>query len=91
MDTHRASEIRTSFIQVQDKVVKAAQLAQRDPEKVRLVVVTKMHSIEIIRCVVRAGATILGENYAEEALAKMESLSDCLDIEWHMIGHVQSS
>jgi hypothetical protein len=49
-----------------------------------------MHSVETIRCVVEAGAKILGENYAEEAIAKMASLSDCINVGWHMIGHVQS-
>jgi pyridoxal phosphate enzyme (YggS family) len=90
MDTQQALEIQTNFLHVQDKVVRAAQLAQRDPEDIRLVVVTKMHSVETIRCVIQAGAKILGENYAEEAIAKMTSLSDCMGLEWHMIGHVQS-
>ncbi|MBL8099451.1 MAG: YggS family pyridoxal phosphate-dependent enzyme, partial [Anaerolineales bacterium] len=33
---------------------------------------------------------ILGENYAEEGVTKIQSLSSFSAVEWHMIGHVQS-
>ena len=33
-------------------------------------------------------STEFGENYLQEALAKIEELQD-LEIEWHFIGHVQ--
>ncbi len=36
-----------------------------------------------------AGARIFGENYAEESVPKIEALRDA-QVEWHMIGHVQS-
>ena len=52
-------------------------------------VVTKGHSIELVRDLVAAGARVLGENYVEDALPKIEALCDP-SIEWHMIGHVQS-
>jgi hypothetical protein len=39
---------------------------------------------------VEAGLTVLGENYVQEARAKMEQLSD-LPITWHFIGHLQSN
>ena len=33
----------------------------------------------------------LGENYVEEALPKINTISEMnIDVEWHMIGHVQS-
>jgi hypothetical protein len=52
--------------------------------------VTKGHRVEVIQAVVAAGARLLGENYIEEALVKMQTLSGISGIEWHMIGHVQS-
>jgi pyridoxal phosphate enzyme (YggS family) len=56
---------------------------------VRLVVVTKGHSVETAQAVLDAGARHLGENYVEEALPKMDALTEA-GVEWHMIGHVQS-
>jgi pyridoxal phosphate enzyme (YggS family) len=64
-------------------------MAGRDPHQVRLVVVTKGHSMDGIREVIEAGATLLGENYLEEAAEKIQALSS-YPVEWHMIGHVQS-
>jgi len=57
---------------------------------VRLVVVTKGQPLEVVRAAVEAGARTLGENYAEEAAEKIMHLKSQSDVEWHMIGHVQS-
>jgi pyridoxal phosphate enzyme (YggS family) len=67
----------------------AARRAGRDPESVRLVVVTKTHPVETVWAAIEAGAKVLGENYAEEAVAKMNAIGQA-EVEWHMIGHVQS-
>jgi hypothetical protein len=40
--------------------------------------------------VINAGARYLGENYLEEAQEKISQFTDIPDLEWHMIGHVQS-
>ena len=37
-----------------------------------------------------AGQHAFGENYVQEAMAKMRELGD-IDIEWHLIGHLQSN
>ena len=64
---------------------------------VRLVVVTKLHPIEIVQAAIEAGAQILGENYPEEAVQKITELKSQtavkpsqFAVEWHIIGHVQS-
>ena len=59
------------------------------PEKVKLIVVTKMRSIEQIMEVYNSGYKIFGENKVQEMQVKFESLPK--DIEWHMIGHLQSN
>jgi pyridoxal phosphate enzyme (YggS family) len=56
---------------------------------VRLVVVTKSQPLEVARVAIAAGASILGENYVDEAVAKMNAFPET-GVEWHMIGHVQS-
>jgi len=89
METIPTEQIQVRYNQVIDRISQAAKSAGRDPDDVRLLVVTKGQSIETVQGVVAAGARYLGENYVEDALEKIEALSDH-DIEWHMIGHVQS-
>ena len=56
----------------------------------KLVVVTKAQPVETARAAIEAGCRILGENYAEEGVTKIQSLANFSAVEWHMIGHVQS-
>jgi len=74
---------------VTDQIATAAESVGRDAAEIKLIVVTKGHSIEVTRAAIQAGAKYIGENYVQEALIKMEALPD-EDVEWHMIGHVQS-
>jgi PLP dependent protein len=83
-------KIKENFLQTLEQIAKAARAAGRDPGEIKLVVVTKTHPIEAVRAVVDAGAEYLGENYAEEAVEKIHSLSPEYKVQWHMIGHVQS-
>ncbi len=76
-------------MQVMDRIASAARSAGRDPDTVRLVVVTKAQPLEVVRSVIEAGATIVGENYPEEAVEKVQALGSQTAVEWHMIGHVQ--
>lgn len=59
------------------------------PPQVRLVAVSKTHSAEAILEALAAGQYIFGENKVQELVAKYESLPK--EIEWHMIGHLQSN
>ncbi len=59
------------------------------PEDVTLVVVTKTHTPEKIMEVYNTGARIFGENKVQELISKQPILP--LDIEWHLIGHLQSN
>ncbi len=61
----------------------------RDPQEVRLVVVSKSRPLEVILAAIAAGITIFGENYVDEALGKIQAIKNSA-LEWHMIGHVQS-
>lgn len=85
-----AVKIKENLKTVKGRIEKAALSAGRDPSCVRLVVVTKTQPIDVIETVISEGATLLGENYAEEAAGKILALGSRGDLEWHMIGHVQS-
>jgi len=82
--------IQANYQAVQEKIAQVARSVGRQPDQVRLMVVTKGHSLEVVRAALEAGARLFGENYVEEALVKIQALSTIPDIEWHMIGHVQS-
>ncbi len=84
------AQIASNYAQVMERIAAAAQSSGRAPEAVRLVVVTKAHPAEAVQAVIEAGGRFIGENYADEALPKIEALRGEPDIEWHMIGHIQS-
>jgi PLP dependent protein len=75
---------------VRSRILKAAAAAGRDPAAVTLVAVTKAQTAETIRVAATAGVTDFGENYLQEALAKMDRLTD-LSLRWHFIGGIQSN
>jgi pyridoxal phosphate enzyme (YggS family) len=54
------------------------------------VVVTKSQPVDVVQAAIEAGVRILGENYPEEAVTKIQFLTGQSGVEWHMIGHVQS-
>lgn len=82
-------QIKENYFRIKDSIDTIAQQAGRDPEAIKLVVVTKGHSLRTINAVLDAGARDLGENYVEEAIAKIERVS-IAGVTWHMIGHIQS-
>lgn len=59
------------------------------PEGVTLVAVSKTHPMEAIEEAYAAGQRIFGESRPQELKAKAEALPR--DIEWHMIGHLQTN
>jgi pyridoxal phosphate enzyme (YggS family) len=86
-----AEKIRQNFQKVSENIQHAARSTQHSSKAVQLVVVTKAQPVEVIRAAVNAGARILGENYPEETLPKIQALGwPAGAVEWHMIGHLQS-
>ena len=54
-----------------------------------LIAVSKKRSVESIQVIYNLGQRIFGENYPQELLTKSKSLPK--DIEWHLIGHLQTN
>src|SRR5688572_18262551 len=59
-----------------------------DPERLRIVAVTKTWPIEVVRAAVDAGLTRLGESRVQEAEPKIAAVPEA---EWHFIGRLQSN
>ena len=75
---------------VRSRIRSAAIAAGRDPATVTLVAVTKAQTAESVRLAATAGVTDFGENYLQEAVAKMDQLAQ-LPLRWHFIGGIQSN
>ena len=83
------SQYQKAWQDVRSRVAAAAQAAGRDPAQIRLLAVTKGFPADAIRAAHALGQRAFGENYVQEAAAKMRSLADLSDIEWHLIGPLQ--
>ena len=72
----------------------AASAAGRARAEVQLLAVSKTFPAEAVLDAIAAGQTAFGENYLQEALDKMASVSSALHgqkIAWHFIGPIQSN
>lgn len=82
--------IADSIKVVQEKIEKACNKAGRDPGEITLVAVTKTVEAEKIETAIRYGLKHFGENYIQEAKAKIDHIGN-EGINWHMIGYVQAN
>ncbi|WP_396175856.1 YggS family pyridoxal phosphate-dependent enzyme [Flavobacterium sp.] len=71
---------------IQDNLLK---IKSQLPENVTLVAVSKTKPVEDLMEAYHAGQRIFGENKIQEMTEKWQQMPK--DIEWHMIGHVQSN
>ncbi|KAJ1396357.1 hypothetical protein B484DRAFT_458910 [Ochromonadaceae sp. CCMP2298] len=88
-DVAEAPTVVLNANEVGRRAVAAAEKASRAPESVRLVCVSKTKPAEAIQQLYDAGYRHFGENYFQELVEKAALLPS--DIEWHFIGHLQSS
>jgi len=83
------NQIARNLEEIRGRLAAAALRAGRDPAQVRLVAVTKTVGLDHLKEAVDAGQTHFGENYLQEARAKIAALGSGLT--WHFIGHLQSN
>ena len=81
--------IKNNLRIINEKIKKAALKANRNPEEIKLVAVTKTVSIDRIKEAISAGVKIIGENKVHEAKEKYHILT--ADIKWHLVGHLQTN
>ncbi|MEE4192534.1 MAG: YggS family pyridoxal phosphate-dependent enzyme [Halieaceae bacterium] len=82
--------IAKNIAKLKSRIRNASQNCGRDPGAITLLAVAKTKPAEAVREAAAAGLSDVGENYLQEALDKMASLSD-LDLTWHFIGPLQSN
>lgn len=77
---------------VRARIARAARDAERDPEDVTLVCVSKIFGPQDITPVIGAGERVFGENRVQEAMEKWPPLKAIhLGLELHLIGPLQSN
>ena len=84
------TQIAEKIAQVEAEIEHACHLAGRERSEVQLLAVSKTRPAETLREAYELGLHSFGENYLQEALDKIEALSD-LEITWHFIGPIQSN
>ena len=84
------STIQTRLLAVRARIDAACQAANRNPQAVTLLAVSKTFGPDAVREAYAAGQTAFGENYIQEAVEKIAALRD-LPLQWHCIGPIQSN
>jgi pyridoxal phosphate enzyme (YggS family) len=80
------SHISGRLAAVRQRIDGAARDGGRDPTAITLIAVGKTFAAEIVNQAVAAGATDLGENRVQEAVAKKPGVTEA---RWHLIGPLQ--
>jgi pyridoxal phosphate enzyme (YggS family) len=83
------STVRANIARIRKTIADAAVRSGREASDVRLMAVTKTVGDDLIMEAVEAGVDIIGESYIQEAKRKIEKMGR--NIEWHMIGYLQSN
>ncbi|QQG28085.1 YggS family pyridoxal phosphate-dependent enzyme [Pectobacterium carotovorum] len=84
-------DFQLNLAAVQVRIAAACQRAGRDPATVRLLPVSKTKPESRLRMAHAAGCRILGENKVQEAFRKWETMQDLTDLQWSVIGHLQTN
>jgi pyridoxal phosphate enzyme (YggS family) len=83
-------EVTENFRKIQDLLAKAATEANRSPDHIQLLAVSKKKPLKAILEAASAGQRDFGENFVQEGLQKMQDAARD-DLCWHFIGHLQAN
>jgi pyridoxal phosphate enzyme (YggS family) len=86
------SSIDQNLQEVKRRLATACVGAGRAADSVTLLAVSKTCPAVAVRAAFAAGQLAFGENYVQEALAKIEALTDLrAQLQWHLIGPLQAN
>lgn len=83
------SDVAAAITEIRSRIAAAARGAGRDADAVRLVAAAKTVPAERVAEAVALGVTDVGENRAQELLAKADALAAAPDVCWHFLGRLQ--
>ncbi|ODS33432.1 MAG: hypothetical protein SCARUB_01404 [Candidatus Scalindua rubra] len=80
--------IEQNLSNLQRRIKSACSRSRYNQDSVKLVISTKYVEAEVVRVLYELGFSCIGENHLQDTEKKLEKLND-LDLQWHMIGHLQ--
>src|SRR5215831_13992138 len=89
-DTDRGVLLTERIRRVRERIDEAAGRCRRAPAEIKLVAVSKTHSVAAIQTAINAGLADFGENRVQEAEQKIPVVGRDA-ARWHLIGHLQSN
>ncbi len=84
------TDVTVTLCMIHDLIAATARQNGRDPAEIRLIAVSKTRPASSVEDALAAGHRDFGENYLQEAIPKIQVLSETQAI-WHFIGRVQSN
>lgn len=87
----RLEDLQRNIAAIEAKIAAACTSVGRAPEEVRLLPVTKTVDQDRLRLAYAAGFRQMGENKVQEAHEKWQALADLADLQWCVIGHLQTN
>ncbi|UMR31813.1 YggS family pyridoxal phosphate-dependent enzyme [Massilia sp. MB5] len=85
------ADFQRNLAAVHERIAAACRRSGRDPFSVRLLPVSKTVDKARIRLAYTAGCRQLGENKVQEVYGKWEAMADLSDVQWSVIGHLQTN
>lgn len=73
------------------RIERACDRSGRNPQQIILLGASKMQPVDKILQAYRCGIKHFGENKVQEGMKKIDSLKDYPDIQWHLIGGLQTN
>jgi pyridoxal phosphate enzyme (YggS family) len=83
-----ADRVRANLAEVRERIEAAAARAGRDPGEIEIVAAVKYVAAQELGALADAGITVVGENRAQDLLAKVQAHGDAFT--WDFIGQLQS-
>ena len=86
--------LQANLTTLSERITLAARRAGRPAESVTLIAVSKAFAADAVLALARCGQRHFGENYLQEALAKIGAVRAAapdLPLTWHFVGPVQSN
>ncbi|MCC5935034.1 MAG: YggS family pyridoxal phosphate-dependent enzyme [Candidatus Cyclonatronum sp.] len=77
--------------EVKERIARACVSCNRNPDEITLIAVSKTNPVEAIQAMRALGPLHFGENKVQELVPKMKALDEDKQINWHMIGTLQTN
>ncbi|MGO4957285.1 YggS family pyridoxal phosphate-dependent enzyme [Luteococcus sp. Sow4_B9] len=91
VDPTPTSTLAERLAAVEERIARACVASGRSPQEVRLLPVSKTHSIEMVREVASHGYTLFGENKVQEVQQKAAQRTEGDGFGFSVIGHLQTN